>query len=103
MAPINLLTAPIDFWDILYPDLVTAGFDAPPLILHPAYVINKVQPDAKLVAILRDPTERLYSDWEFFNKASDKNEFHKLVEKAVDDYNGCLKMVMIIIILKEKC
>ena len=42
LAPINLLTAPMDFWDILHPELVKNGFDAPPLVLHPAYIINKV-------------------------------------------------------------
>lgn len=93
LAPINLLTAPMDFWDILYPDLVNAGFDAPPHILHPAYIISKVQPDAKFVALLRNPTDRLYSDWEFFNKQSDKQAFHKLVVKAVEDFEQCTSQV----------
>ena len=46
-----------------------------------------------MVALLRNPTERLYSDWEFFNKESDKEKFHSLVEKAVGDFNDCLKKV----------
>jgi len=93
LAPINLLTAPMDFWDILHPDLVQSGFDAPPLILHPAYIIAKVQPNAKFVALLRNPTDRLYSDWEFFNKQHDKQVFHELVVKAVEDFQSCVKEV----------
>ena len=63
-------------------ELVKAGFKSPPLYLHPAYIIHKVQPSARLVALIRDPTERLYSDWQFFNKKSDKKEFHELVKEG---------------------
>ncbi|CAG5105166.1 Oidioi.mRNA.OKI2018_I69.chr1.g1894.t1.cds [Oikopleura dioica] len=90
LAPINLLTAPIDFWEELHPELVKAGFKSPPLYLHPAYIIHKVQPSARLVALIRDPTERLYSDWQFFNKKSDKKEFHELVKHAVAQFQNCL-------------
>jgi len=90
LAPINLLTAPIDFWEELHPELVKSGFKSPPLYLHPAYIIHKVQPGAKLIALVRDPTERLYSDWQFFNKKSDKKEFHELVKNAVAQFKNCL-------------
>lgn len=92
LAPINMLTAPMDFWDILNPSLPPQGFDSPPNILHPAYIISKVQPGAKFVAILRNPTDRLYSDWEFFNKAHDREKFHGLVVAALNDFNKCLSL-----------
>ena len=79
--------------DILNPSLPPQGFDAPPNILHPAYIISKVQPGAKFVAILRNPTDRLYSDWEFFNKAHDREKFHGLVVAALNDFNKCLSLV----------
>ena len=69
------------------------GFDSPPNILHPAYIISKVQPGAKFVAILRNPTDRLLSDWEFFNKAHDRKKFHELVVTAINDFNKCLSLV----------
>ena len=80
--------------DILYPSLPPHGFDSPPNILHPAYIISKIQPKAKFVAILRNPTDRLYSDWEFFNKAHDRQKFHLLVEHALRDFNNCLAKVV---------
>ena len=79
--------------DILNPSLPPQGFDSPPNILHPAYIISKVQPGAKFVAILRNPTDRLYSDWEFFNKAHDREKFHGLVTAALNDFNKCLSLV----------
>ena len=81
------------FRDILNPSLPPQGFDSPPNILHPAYIISKVQPGAKFVAILRNPTDRLYSDWEFFNKAHDREKFHGLVVAALNDFNKCLSLV----------
>ena len=79
--------------DILYPSLQTNGFDSPPNILNPAYIIGKIQPSAKFVALLRNPTDRLLSDWEFFNKAHDREKFHKLVVTAINDFNKCLSLV----------
>ena len=121
LAPINMLTAPLDFWygtnfwpnsnsshfesklqinwylnrkrDILFPSLPSHGYDSPPNILNPAYIISKIQPQAKFVAILRNPTDRLLSDWEFFNKANDRAKFHELVVTAINNFNECLSLV----------
>ena len=82
--------------NLLYPSLTDAGFDSPPNILHPAYIIHKIQPNAKFVAILRNPTDRLYSDWEFFNKAHDRVAFHTLAVHALRDFKACTDKVIIL-------
>lgn len=79
--------------DILYPSLPSQGYDSPPNILNPAYIISKIQPEAKFIAILRNPTDRVLSDWEFFNKAHDRAKFHELVVTAINNFNECLSLV----------
>ncbi|XP_058487824.1 carbohydrate sulfotransferase 15-like isoform X2 [Solea solea] len=54
-------------------------------------LIHKVQPGAKIIAIIRDPTERLYSSY-LYTKESflSKEHFHSLVERLVKLFQSCL-------------
>ncbi|KAJ8031614.1 Carbohydrate sulfotransferase 15 [Holothuria leucospilota] len=54
-------------------------------------VIRAIQPQAKLFIILRDPIERLVSDYHYFGlikRSSD--DFHQKVEFAIQEFNNCL-------------
>ncbi|XP_036078262.1 carbohydrate sulfotransferase 15 isoform X2 [Rousettus aegyptiacus] len=53
--------------------------------------IHAFQPDAKLIVMLRDPVERLYSDYLYFassNKSAD--DFHEKVTEALQLFENCM-------------
>ncbi|XP_007519742.1 carbohydrate sulfotransferase 15 [Erinaceus europaeus] len=53
--------------------------------------IHAFQPDAKLIVMLRDPVERLYSDYLYFaisNKSAE--DFHEKVTEALQLFESCL-------------
>lgn len=53
--------------------------------------IHTLQPGAKLIVILRDPVERLYSDYLYFRKDKKSVEdFHQKVMKSVQLFQSCL-------------
>ena len=56
-----------------------------------ADVIKHVLPKAKFLVILRNPTERLYSDYTYYNeRRSDSNKFHEKVAKGISWFQDCL-------------
>ena len=112
LAPITMLTAPNDFWREAHRQSQASRQDEE----HAAFLLRAVQPDAKFIGLFRDPTERLYrwmfgrmeskslilywlesfhirlySDWQFFNKKTNKTEFHELVVNAVTIFQTCLE------------
>ncbi|XP_013416168.1 carbohydrate sulfotransferase 15-like isoform X1 [Lingula anatina] len=57
-----------------------------------AHYIRYFQPGAKILAIFREPTERLYSDYLFFYKGVKSPErFHSLAKQAVELFDNCTK------------
>ncbi|KPP65118.1 hypothetical protein Z043_116486 [Scleropages formosus] len=53
--------------------------------------IHAVQPDAKFIVMLRDPVERLYSDYLYFGIANKSAEdFHERVSESLQLFEGCL-------------
>lgn len=53
--------------------------------------IHAVQPDAKIIIMLRDPVERLYSDYLYFKMANKSAEdFHQKVTESVQLFQSCL-------------
>ena len=65
------------------------GFHQPNALVP--HRIHHVQPNAKFVILLRDPVERLYSDFYFFIKGNGKTSelFHKLVVNGIAWWNQC--------------
>ncbi|XP_056627647.1 carbohydrate sulfotransferase 15-like isoform X2 [Triplophysa dalaica] len=65
--------------------------EAEPPLLNQDF-IHGLQPDARLIVILRDPVERLYSDYLYFG-VSDKSsdDFHVKVSESVMMFNGCVQ------------
>ncbi|XP_060068341.1 carbohydrate sulfotransferase 15-like [Ylistrum balloti] len=65
--------------------------DKVPRILN-AHFIRHILPDVKLLVILRNPVDRLYSDYLFFNKHQQKSVqmFNDKVTHAVHSVNNCL-------------
>uniref|UniRef100_G3P5C6 Sulfotransferase n=1 Tax=Gasterosteus aculeatus aculeatus TaxID=481459 RepID=G3P5C6_GASAC len=54
-------------------------------------VIHTVQPGAKIIIMLRDPVERLYSDYLYFKMANKSTEdFHQKVVESVQLFQSCL-------------
>ncbi|XP_037638814.1 carbohydrate sulfotransferase 15-like isoform X2 [Sebastes umbrosus] len=53
--------------------------------------IHTIQPDAKIVIMLRDPVERLYSDYLYFKMANKSAEdFHQKVVESLQLFQSCL-------------
>ncbi|XP_022619585.1 carbohydrate sulfotransferase 15-like isoform X2 [Seriola dumerili] len=53
--------------------------------------IHSVQPSAKIIIMLRDPSERLYSDYLYFKMANKSAEdFHLKVVESVQLFQSCL-------------
>lgn len=60
-----------------------------PLYIIPHYVHHMI-PDVKLILMLRDPVERLFSDYLYFNPANKSaDDFHSAVKSAINLYNNC--------------
>ncbi|XP_048026797.1 carbohydrate sulfotransferase 15-like [Megalobrama amblycephala] len=54
--------------------------------------IQAVQPDARLIAILRDPVERLYSDYLYFGTSNESAlDFHQKVCESLRLFDACLR------------
>ncbi|KAG5831166.1 hypothetical protein ANANG_G00300930 [Anguilla anguilla] len=66
------------------------GTDGEPPFLIQDFV-HAVQPEAKFIVMLRDPVERLYSDYLYFSIANKSAEdFHERVSESLVLFEGCL-------------
>ncbi|XP_061666372.1 carbohydrate sulfotransferase 15-like [Syngnathoides biaculeatus] len=79
-------------WDnnawVHFYDNASAGGEPPFLIQD---FLHALQPDARFVVILRDPVERLYSDYLYFGIANKSAEdFHEKVSESLQLLDGCL-------------
>ena len=63
-------------WEARYP-----GHDEPPY--SNADLLHEVTPEAKVLVITRDPVERLYSDYLFFNSENSQNKTASSFDAAV--------------------
>lgn len=69
--------------------------EGPPVVL--ADVLRAAQPDAKFIFILRNPTERLYSEYLYLDdswKSPDvksPTDFHDRVENIIRTFQLCLE------------
>ncbi|XP_066278396.1 carbohydrate sulfotransferase 15-like isoform X1 [Branchiostoma lanceolatum] len=62
----------------------------PPILV--ANLLRAVQPHARLILTLRNPAERLYSEYLYFTSGNKSVEdFHQRVIQAIDIFNNCLK------------
>uniref|UniRef100_H3D747 Sulfotransferase n=1 Tax=Tetraodon nigroviridis TaxID=99883 RepID=H3D747_TETNG len=75
-------------WSYLYRD----DKDTEPPFLAQDF-IHAVQPEARIVIMLRDPVERLYSDYLYFKVANKSAEdFHLRVLESVHLFQSCLSL-----------
>lgn len=74
-----------DFASIYGPNKIDGGKT---LVAHH---IAAVLPQARIIAILRNPTDRLYSSYMFFNKMGSKEKFHNIVVEGIQLFENCLK------------
>lgn len=74
------------FWNFLNRD----GQEAEPTFLVQDF-IHTLNPTAKIIVILRDPTERLYSDYLYFRSTNKSAKaFHQGVVKSLQLFQSCL-------------
>ncbi|XP_056147803.1 carbohydrate sulfotransferase 15-like [Lampris incognitus] len=74
-------------WSYLHAEREEA--EEPPFLAQD--FIHAAQPDAKIIIMLRDPAERLYSDYLYFKMANKSVEdFHQKVIEAVRLFQSCL-------------
>ncbi|ELU18071.1 hypothetical protein CAPTEDRAFT_107906 [Capitella teleta] len=64
------------------------GLDEPRFIL--AHSIKELVPEAKIIAILRHPTERLFSQFRMKRPTASVQNFHERVVQALDAFRDCL-------------
>ncbi|XP_035519279.1 carbohydrate sulfotransferase 15-like [Morone saxatilis] len=73
-------------WSYLHGDMEETE---PPFLAQD--FIHTVQPGAKIIIMLRDPVERLYSDYLYFKMANKSAEdFHQKVVESVQLFQSCL-------------
>ncbi|XP_045159543.2 carbohydrate sulfotransferase 15-like isoform X2 [Mercenaria mercenaria] len=65
------------------------GFTEPPYTN--AEIIKNMNPFSKVILILRNPTQRLYSDYIYFGKGENAYNFHHSALAAVKNITLCLK------------
>ncbi|XP_043087025.1 carbohydrate sulfotransferase 15 isoform X2 [Puntigrus tetrazona] len=66
-----------------------SGAEPPSLIPD---LIGALQPEARFIAILRDPVERLYSDYLYFGTSNKSAlDFHQKVCESLRMFEGCLR------------
>ncbi|XP_033756442.1 carbohydrate sulfotransferase 15-like isoform X2 [Pecten maximus] len=77
-------------WWWLYPENEN---DTEPGI-HNAHLLRHILPDVKLLVIVRNPVDRLYSDYLYFNQSEQKSVevFDRRVRASIDSFNYCLRM-----------
>uniref|UniRef100_A0AAX7UXL7 Sulfotransferase n=1 Tax=Astatotilapia calliptera TaxID=8154 RepID=A0AAX7UXL7_ASTCA len=78
-------------WDnnawVYFYDNTTKG--EPPFLIQD--FIHALHPDARFIVMLRDPVERLYSDYLYFGSANKSAEdFHEKVSESLQLFEGCL-------------
>ncbi|XP_026872606.2 carbohydrate sulfotransferase 15 isoform X2 [Electrophorus electricus] len=62
----------------------------PPFLIQD--FIHALQPEAQFIAILRDPVERLYSDYLYFGMSNKSSEdFHEKVWESLQLFDACLQ------------
>ncbi|KAG8445601.1 hypothetical protein GDO86_010398 [Hymenochirus boettgeri] len=76
-----------DAWIYIYDNVTNT--EPPHLTLD---FIHVLQPNAKFIVMLRDPVERLYSDYLYFSIANKSVEdFHDKVNDSVQMFESCLR------------
>ncbi|KAK3727895.1 hypothetical protein RRG08_066580, partial [Elysia crispata] len=57
----------------------------------PAHVVTRMNPDVRIILILRDPTQRLFSDYVYFShrEAPSRERFHEKVKAAIAAFQNC--------------
>ncbi|XP_061160849.1 carbohydrate sulfotransferase 15-like isoform X1 [Syngnathus typhle] len=74
-------------WVYFYDNATTGG--EPPFLIQD--FVHALQPDARFIVMLRDPVERLYSDYLYFGIANKSAEdFHEKVSESLQLLDGCL-------------
>jgi hypothetical protein len=88
------------WWPTQSPDGAFLTYDVPP-----QQMIREIQPDAKFLITVSDPTRRMYSDYYFLEdnlkpvrpggaRTKSAHEFHKRVTNQINNFNRCIDEYM---------
>ncbi|XP_046551412.1 carbohydrate sulfotransferase 15-like [Haliotis rubra] len=92
MEPAGCEGTPMDLWDFRgWPRIPQNDHLAEPVIMTP-HLMRHMYPDPKLLVILRNPADRLYSDYYFLGYGNSPEKFHKDAIRAVAMIENCLKI-----------
>ncbi|XP_046546405.1 carbohydrate sulfotransferase 15-like [Haliotis rubra] len=82
---------PVDFYNFMRWKRIpqNAGLKEP-VVLKP-HLMKHVYKDPKFIIILRNPTERLYSDYIFLKHGDSPQSFHKDVLRAIEIEEDCMR------------
>ncbi|XP_021357111.1 carbohydrate sulfotransferase 15-like [Mizuhopecten yessoensis] len=84
--------SPVDFWDFRgWTDIPQNNGLKEPRILTP-HLIGHINPDTRFILIIRDPIERLYSDYHFLpiKRVCTPESFHSAVARSFGVLSSCL-------------
>ncbi|XP_060063198.1 carbohydrate sulfotransferase 15-like [Ylistrum balloti] len=84
--------SPMDFWDFRgWTDIPQNDGLKDPGILTP-HLIHHINPNTKFIVLLRDPIERLYSDYHFLpiKRVRTPETFHRAVSRSFGVLSSCL-------------
>lgn len=83
---------PMDFWDFSgWPLIPQNKNQTLPKVLTP-HLIKHLNPNVKLILVLRDPTERLYSDYVFLKSGIQTPEaFDNAVSQSISYFRNCTR------------
>ncbi|XP_069119758.1 carbohydrate sulfotransferase 15-like isoform X2 [Argopecten irradians] len=84
--------SPIDFWDFRgWKDIPQNAGLRDPRVLTP-HLINHVNPNTKFILLLRNPIDRLYSDYFFLpiKRICSPESFHEAVSRSFGILSSCL-------------
>ncbi|KAK3592270.1 hypothetical protein CHS0354_022695 [Potamilus streckersoni] len=83
---------PMDFWDqASWRDIPQNDQNADEPVYTDIHVIRHLNPNLKLILLLRDPVERLFSNYLHASFGSTADEFHKDVLLSLDLLNNCTR------------
>ncbi|KAK3600482.1 hypothetical protein CHS0354_023581, partial [Potamilus streckersoni] len=83
---------PMDFWDqASWRDIPQNDQNADEPVYTDIHVIRHLNPNLKLILLLRDPVERLFSNYLHLSFGSTAGEFHKDVLLSLDLLNNCTR------------
>ncbi|XP_046374729.2 carbohydrate sulfotransferase 15-like [Haliotis rufescens] len=83
--------SPPDFWDFRGWPLLPQNHGRSEPCIYTPQLMKHIYADPKFILILRNPTDRLYSDYFFLRQGDTPEDFHEDVQKSLQILANCQK------------